>query len=355
MRSSNLAVCILTLLASVEAAPQAYGSLPVFGGPRPVPGPGSTVPSRVKARHAPAPAPVQPGQPENSGNTLPAAPPGPNGANATLAPFFPLAQPPSTPAPADPAPAVLTPAAPAPAASAPAPAEPVPAPPAPAPSAPAPAPAPAAPAPAPAPAPAVPAPAAQGRACAADIDRLASGISQNIIIQAGELSTAQSLLLFHQAGPDAGPAASNATAAESPPNAASNPDRKVAQFTALKGQLLAFVNAGVALRVSNQAITPSGSLIINGLAQVANAQQGELAMASSLSGDPTTDIATVQSLQKAFTGGRRQNGQNLLDVTQNCMPSDPTAQRTVMGALGAGLRPAVPIAVIPVSTPASTP
>ncbi|KAE9964406.1 hypothetical protein BLS_008388 [Venturia inaequalis] len=250
MRSSNLAVCILTLLASVEAAPQAYGSLPVFGGPRPVPGPGSTVPSRVKA---------------------------------------------------------------------------------------------------------LPAPAAQGRACAADIDRLASGISQNIIIQAGELSTAQSLLLFLQAGPDAGPAASNATAAESPPNAASNPDRKVAQFTALKGQLLAFVNAGVALRVSNQAITPSGSLIINGLAQVANAQQGELAMASSLSGDPTTDIATVQSLQKAFTGGRRQNGQNLLDVTQNCMPSDPTAQRTVMGALGAGLRPAVPIAVIPVSTPASTP
>lgn len=38
-------------------------------------------------------------------------------------------------------------------------------------------------------------------------------------------------------------------------------------------------------------------------------------MASSLSGDPTTDIATVQSLQKAFTGGRRQNGQNLLDVS----------------------------------------
>lgn len=41
----------------------------------------------------------------------------------------------------------------------------------------------------------------------------------------------------------------------------------------------------------------------------------ELSLSSSLSGDPAIDLTTVQTLQRAFAGGMRQNMQNLLDVS----------------------------------------
>jgi hypothetical protein len=105
----------------------------------------------------------------------------------------------------------------------------------------------------------------QVQACAADVDRLASGIQQNILDQQGELVTAQGLLLFLQAtlnGTRNGTTAGNAT------TPATTPDRNINLFMALKGQLLAFVSAGVAIRAGNQAIAPSGSPAANGLAQV---------------------------------------------------------------------------------------
>lgn len=50
--------------------------------------------------------------------------------------------------------------------------------------------------------------------------------------------------------------------------------------------------------------------------QVANAQQTELALASSLTGDATIDVATIRSLLKMFQDGTKQNMQNLLDVSR---------------------------------------
>ncbi|QDS74641.1 hypothetical protein FKW77_009232 [Venturia effusa] len=166
-----------------------------------------------------------------------------------------------------------------------------------------------------------------GQGCAADIDRLASGIQQNIFIQGDELSTAQRIVdLLQQI------------------------DNKTVTLTptvfnmgqALKAQLLTFVDAGVAVRTMNQGITPSGSVVTAGLAKVANSQQMELGLTSSLTGDVSVDIATGQTLVKAFAMGMQQNMQNLLDATQGCMPSDVIAQKGLQTAVRAGLKAALP-------------
>lgn len=221
MRFAALAVGLFTVLPSVDAAPQAYGFLPFFGPPRPVPGPRVTVPPPVRAPQGPAPAPaiVQPYQPANSGSTLPVSPnpiaaipsPDPTVATPTSAPVFsPL---PPTSNPGNTAPAVPV------------------------------------------------------YSCAADVDRLASGIQQNILDQQGELVTAQGLLLFLQAAAN-GTRNGNATAVGNATNFTSGSDKNVGLFMALKGQLLAFVTAGIAIRTGNQAIAPSASLAASGLAQV---------------------------------------------------------------------------------------
>lgn len=217
MRFSALAVGLFTVLASVDAAPQAYGFLPFLAPPRPVPGPGVTVPSPIKAPQAPAP--VQPAQPASSGNTLPLSP-GPIA--AIPSPDLTVATPTSAP--------VFSPIPPS-------------------------------------SNPGNTAPAVQVQSCAADVDRLASGIQQNILDQQGELVTAQSLLLFLQAAAN-GTRNGNATAVGNATTPASSSDKNVGLFMALKGQLLAFVTAGIAIRIGNQAIAPSGSLAANGLAQV---------------------------------------------------------------------------------------
>jgi hypothetical protein len=130
-------------------------------------------------------------------------------------------------------------------------------------------------------------PAAQIQACAADVDRLASGIQQNIVDQQGEQVIAQGLLLFLQAGnatrndtgtisgllakvPNGNDTANgvNGTACGNATAPAPKPDRNLALFVALKGQLLSFVNAGVAIRKGNQAIAPPASAAVQGLAQV---------------------------------------------------------------------------------------
>lgn len=51
------------------------------------------------------------------------------------------------------------------------------------------------------------------------------------------------------------------------------------------------------------------------ITQIANAQQTELGLASSLTGDPTIDVATIQTLLQAFNDGIKLNMQNLLDVS----------------------------------------
>lgn len=92
-----------------------------------------------------------------------------------------------------------------------------------------------------------------GQVCAADVNRLASGIQQNIFIQGDELSTTQRIVdLLQQIN--------NKTVALSP--------TVFNMGQALKAQLLVFVNAGVAVREMNQGISPAGSVATAGLAKV---------------------------------------------------------------------------------------
>lgn len=164
MRLFILAAGLFTVLPFVNATPRAYRLPPLFDPPRPVPSPGVTVPSSIKARQAPV------------------------------------------------------------------------------------------------------------TACAADVDRLASGIQQNILDQQGELATAQELLQFLQSANGTRKGISAPTPGNSS-TPASSPDKNVGQFMALKAQLLAFVTAGIAIRSGNQAIAPSGSLASGGLAQVCSPKQ----------------------------------------------------------------------------------
>lgn len=230
MRFSTPALVVVVTFASVEAAPQAYGFLPLFASPRPVPGPGVTIPSPVKAPQGPAPA-----VPTKSGNALPTIP-SPDPIAAVPFPDPVAAVPTSA--------AVFSPTSSAPAASAPSISIP------------------------PSVNPGNTAPAVQVQACAADVDRLASGIQQNILDQQGELVTAQGLLLFLQATANGTRKGTNSSAIGNTTAPASAPDRNVGLFMALKGQLLAFVTAGIAIRTGNQAIAPPGSLAASGLAQV---------------------------------------------------------------------------------------
>ncbi|KAF2424509.1 hypothetical protein EJ08DRAFT_552987, partial [Tothia fuscella] len=124
--------------------------------------------------------------------------------------------------------------------------------------------------------------------CAADIDRLASGIQQNILDQQGEQASLQAIASQGQQG-----------------------QVNMAQFMTMKAQLLSYVTAGIAVRQNNQALLPTGNPATAGLAMVASAQQMELSLSSSLSGDPSIDMATIQTLQGAFSGGIKQNMQNL--------------------------------------------
>jgi hypothetical protein len=143
---------------------------------------------------------------------------------------------------------------------------------------------------------------ANGQRCAADIDRLASGIQQNTLDQQGEQSSVQAIALMMQ-------------------NTNGRPvDMNL--FMTMKAQLLSYVTAGIMVRQNNQALVPTGNAATAGLAMVASAQQMELSLASSLSGDPTIDMSTIQNLQKAFAGGVKQNMQNLLDVSDTPFPAN---------------------------------
>jgi hypothetical protein len=90
-------------------------------------------------------------------------------------------------------------------------------------------------------------PRSDGQACAADIDRLASGIQQNIFDQQGESYSAQQLIKILQS---------------------SNGKPNMDFFMGAKAQLLAYVNAGIGVRQNNQAIAPTGNPAIPGLAIV---------------------------------------------------------------------------------------
>jgi hypothetical protein len=82
--------------------------------------------------------------------------------------------------------------------------------------------------------------------CAADVDRLASGIQQNILDQQGEQVSLQAIMNLMQA----------------------NGSVDMGQFLTMKAQLLSFVTAGISLRVNNQEIAPPGNAAVSGLGKV---------------------------------------------------------------------------------------
>jgi hypothetical protein len=82
--------------------------------------------------------------------------------------------------------------------------------------------------------------------CAADVDRLASGIQQNILDQQGEQVSVQAIMNLMQ----------------------TNGTVDMGQFMTMKAQLLSFVTAGISLRVNNQEIAPPGNAALPGLGKV---------------------------------------------------------------------------------------
>jgi hypothetical protein len=83
--------------------------------------------------------------------------------------------------------------------------------------------------------------------CAADVDRLASGIQQNILDQQGEQGSLQAVMNLMQN---------------------SNGTVDMTQFMTMKAQLLSFVTAGISVRENNQAVAPPGNAALPGLGKV---------------------------------------------------------------------------------------
>lgn len=86
-------------------------------------------------------------------------------------------------------------------------------------------------------------------------------------------------------------------------------------FNAAKTNLLTFVNNGISIRKTNQLIAPPGNAATAGLATVANAQMAELDLSSGLTGNPSIDLKTLDTLAGDFAGGIMQNMKNMAAVS----------------------------------------
>lgn len=125
---------------------------------------------------------------------------------------------------------------------------------------------------------------------------LAQGIALNIADQQQELATANAMATLLQAQPVDAQAWAQA-----------------------RTNLLQFVNNGIAIRESNQLITPAQNRATAGVATVANAQLQELGLATNLTAtggdDVQGNLKIVQTLQMDFAGGIMQNQKNMADVS----------------------------------------
>ncbi|KAJ4422889.1 hypothetical protein N0V82_002415 [Gnomoniopsis sp. IMI 355080] len=158
---------------------------------------------------------------------------------------------------------------------------------------------------------------------------LAQGIALNIADQEQELSTANAMAAMLQANP-----VDSAAWAQSRTN------------------LLQFINNGIAIRESNQLITPAQSKATAGVATVANAQLQELGLATNLtamgSDDVQGNLKIVQTLQMDFSGGIMQNQKNMADILTQYYQA-----MAGCGAAGGAAAPAPAPAAAP--APASAP
>lgn len=138
---------------------------------------------------------------------------------------------------------------------------------------------------------------------------LAQGIALNIQDQQQELATANQLMTILSTQPV-----------------------NTQAYTTSRTALLQFVNNGIAIRQSNQLITPAGNKAQAGVATVANAQLTELMLSSSLTAAGTDDVAgnmkIVQTLQGDFSGGIMQNMKNMADVSFEPTPPPPSLPYT---------------------------
>lgn len=125
---------------------------------------------------------------------------------------------------------------------------------------------------------------------------LAQGIAVNIADQQQELATANAM-------------ATQLMAKTVDPNA----------WASSRTSLLQFVNNGIAIREANQLITPQQNKAAAGTAIVANAQLGELNLATGLTATGGDNVAanmkSIQMLQMGFSGGIMQNMKNMADVS----------------------------------------
>lgn len=81
-------------------------------------------------------------------------------------------------------------------------------------------------------------------------------------------------------------------------------------YLATKTSLLAIQTSGVAVRMNNQKIAPSGNAAINGINSFANAQQTEIAQAMALTGNVADDSALLNTLVTEVNAGTAANAKN---------------------------------------------
>ncbi|KAF2673947.1 hypothetical protein BT63DRAFT_452003 [Microthyrium microscopicum] len=140
-------------------------------------------------------------------------------------------------------------------------------------------------------------------AAAAVTKAISDGIDLNVMAAQGELAATQDLMNAVQQGKTADPAV----------------------YAAGKKNLMAFVNAGIAIRQNNMALAKNNPQLLRGLSNIEASQAKEVGLTSKLTGDATKDGAVLQSLQKAFQADISTNKglQNNLGSVQNGPPNGP--------------------------------
>jgi hypothetical protein len=89
------------------------------------------------------------------------------------------------------------------------------------------------------------------------------------------------------------------------------------QFELGKGELIADIEGGMAIRAFNQKVLPSSNNATAGLKTVEGAQQTELKLAHSLTGKAEHDRKTLATLVTDIENGTKQNKKNLAAVSRS--------------------------------------
>lgn len=86
-------------------------------------------------------------------------------------------------------------------------------------------------------------------------------------------------------------------------------------FLVAKGELIAVIMSGQKIRMFDQQIAPAGNAALPGLAKYAAAQATELSLAQGLTGNPSQDETSLNTLKSDIMMGIQLNEMNLKDVS----------------------------------------